>query len=100
MSIAQLDTLYTAAVAAIDSGNFDAAVLKLMAIKARLATTPNLTKSMGGGGSQSITWNAAEIDSLIAQCRQMKTAAAHAFSGPFQQVPMTYARPESVEDWR
>jgi hypothetical protein len=44
-----------------------------------------------------MTWNAAEIDSLIGQCRQMKAAAAHAVSGPFQQTKVTYARAEMSE---
>jgi outer membrane protein assembly factor BamD (BamD/ComL family) len=41
MSIAQLDTLYAAAVAAIDEADWSTAVAKLMAIQVRLATTPN-----------------------------------------------------------
>jgi hypothetical protein len=92
MSIAQLDTLYAAAVTAMDAADFSTAILKLMAIKARLATTPNLNRSVAGGGSESITWNAAEIDSLITQCRQLKAAASHATSGPFSQTKVTYAR--------
>jgi hypothetical protein len=97
MSIAQLDTLYEAAVAAMDAGSFDTAILKLMAIKVRLATTPNLSKSLGGGGASSITWNAAEIDTLIGQCHQMKALAAHATSGPFRQTKVAYARAGIVE---
>lgn len=93
MSIAQLETLYEAAVAAMDAADYSAAILKLMAIKARLASTPNLSKSIGGGGSSSITWNAAEIDSLITQCKQLKAQARTSTSGPFQQTKITYARP-------
>ena len=92
MSIAELNTLYTAAVAEIDAGDYAAAVKKLMAIQVRLATTPNLNRATGGGGSQSITWNAAEIDSLIAQCNRMTSAATAAASGPFQQSKIKWAR--------
>jgi len=93
MSIAQLDTLYDAAVAAMDAADYSTAVLKLMTIKARLATTPNLSKSLGGGGSASITWNATELDTLISQCKQLKAQARAASNGPFQQTKITYARP-------
>ena len=97
MSIAQLDALYEAAVAAMDARDFSTAILKLMAIKARLATTPNLSKSLGGGGSSSITWNAAEIDTLITECRKLKSETLAARSGPFQQTKIAYARPGFAE---
>jgi len=97
MSIAQLDTLYEAAVAAMDAADFATAILKLMAIKARLATTPNLNRAVAGGGSEAITWNAAEIDSLITQCRQLKAASIHATSGPFNQTKVAYARASGSE---
>ena len=98
MSISQLDTLYESAVVAMDSADWNTAVLKLMAVKARLATTPNLSRGIGGGGNSSITWNAAEIDSLIGQCRQMQAASAHATSGPLQQTKVTYARVDSPDE--
>ncbi len=92
MSIADLETLYTAAVAAIDAAEYDTAITKLMAVKLRLATTPNLTRATGGGGSQGISWNAAEIDSLIAQCRQLKSQALAAASGGMQSSRIVYSR--------
>lgn len=92
MSIAELNTLYVAAVAAIDAADWDTAINKLMAIKTRLATTPNLSRSLAGDGSQSITWNPGDIDSLITQCRQNKAAAAHASGGIFRTSNVTYAR--------
>lgn len=97
MSIAQLNTLYDAAVAAMDAADFGTAILKLMAIKARLATTPNLSRAIAGGGSEAIAWNAAEIDSLIAQCRQIQASAIHTLGGPWQQTKVTYARPACSE---
>jgi len=97
MSIAELNTLYAAAVAAIDAGSYDLAIIKLMAIKVRLATTPNITRSTGGAGSQSISWNSETIDSLIAQCHQMKSAVQSA-SG-LQQMKVTYARADVVSDY-
>ncbi len=96
MSIAQLDTLYEAAVVAMDTGDFDKAILKLMAIKARLATTPNVSRGLGSGSS-SITWNAAEIDSLIGQCKQMQASVSAAAAGPFLQTKVVYQRAEVDE---
>ncbi len=91
MSIAELNTLYAAAVTAIDAADWDTAIHQLMAVKIRLATMPNLSRSLAGGGSQSITWNAAELDSLIAQCRQNKVAASHSSGGIFQASRVIYA---------
>lgn len=99
MSIAQLDTLYTAAVAAIDAADWDTAIAKLMAVQARLATTPNLTRSLAGGGSQGLTWNPGQISELIANCRRQKAAARHASVGPFQTTKITYARAASSDDY-
>lgn len=99
MSIAELNTLYAEVVAAIDAASYDTAIAKIMAMKARLATTPNLSRSLGGGGSQSVTWNATQLDSLIADCRKLKAAAAHASSGPFVQIPVTYQRPDVTDDY-
>lgn len=97
MSIAELETLYAAAVAAIDAADYDTAIAKIMAMKARLATTPNLTRGLGGGGSQSITWNPAQLDSLIADCRKMQAAALSA--GGITLIPVTYARPDATGDY-
>ncbi len=93
MSIAQLDALYAAYLAALDAADYDTAILKLMAMKARLASTPNLSRHLGSGGRQSIEWNPGELDSLIAQCRQLQTAAAVATGGIIQTSKIVYARP-------
>ena len=97
MSLAELNTLYSAAVAAIDDADFDLAIRQLMAVKARLATMPNVSRNLPGGGTQSISFNPAQLDTLIAQCRQQKAAAAHATSGPYRQTKVTYARPDNAD---
>lgn len=97
MSIAELDVLYAAAVAAIDAADYALAVRKLMAIKVRLATTPNVSHSIDGG-PQSTNWNAEQIDSLIKVCRQDQ-AAALAASGGIQQTKITYARADDVSEF-
>ncbi len=97
MSIAELNTLYAAAVAAMEDADYATAITKLMSTKARLATTPNLTRSLAGGGNQGITWNAAELDTLIAQCRQLQAAAAHSSGGIFQTSEVVYTRADNTD---
>jgi hypothetical protein len=101
MTIAELDTLYSAAVAAIDAGSWSTAIAKLMAMKARLATMPNLARNLSGGGSQSITWNATQLDSLIADCRRQQAAsyAANSSYGPYQQSKVTYELADDSETY-
>jgi hypothetical protein len=99
MSLAELNTLYTAAATALAARDYDGAIANAMAIQVRLATTPNVTRSLAGGGSQALSFNPAELDSFIANCRQLKTSAAHASSGPFRSCKVTYVRPDSVSDF-
>ncbi|HEX5102405.1 MAG TPA: hypothetical protein VFV87_01245, partial [Pirellulaceae bacterium] len=68
--MAQLEALYLAAVAALDAGDYDTAIVKAQACKVRLATTPNVDRSLGGGGRQQMQWtNAAALDSFIRECK-------------------------------
>lgn len=98
MSIAQLETLYQAAVDALDSGDYDTAIRKALALKARLATTANVTRNLAGGGSQGLTWGgAAELNEFIAQCRKLKAESVYGSAG-LQQIPITYKRPSAVEE--
>lgn len=100
MSVAQLEALYNAASAALEAADYSTAIAKAMQLKLRLAATPNLTRS-AGGGEHSMEWaNVAGIDAFIAECRKLQTAAAHASAGPIRQSKVAYARPESTgEDW-
>jgi hypothetical protein len=98
MSVAQLESLYSEAVAALESGDYDTAILKAMAIKARLGTTPNVLRSLGGGGQQQLQWaNVAAMNSFIADCRSLKNQA-RAESLGIQQTKITYARPDDTSD--
>ena len=92
MSIAELNALFTAYATARAAGDYAAAIGHLMDIQGRLATTPNLTRSLAGGGSQGIAWNAVNLDSLIGECKRLQAAALAAASGPFQQTKIVYAR--------
>jgi hypothetical protein len=93
MSLADLITLCDAAIAAMDAGDWDTAVLKLMAIKARRATLPSMTEGIVGGATKGIHWTASELDGLIAECRRQQRSASIAATGPFRTSKITYARP-------
>lgn len=98
MSQATLDTLYAAAVAALDGGDYETAIAKATAAKIRLATMPAIN-SNAGSGSQSLAWpNASAIDGFITECRKAKAAALAAASGPLQYTKITYARPTSTAE--
>jgi len=100
MSIAQLETLYSAAIAALEAGDYATAILKATAAKFRIATTPNLARNLAGGGSQQISWNdASAIDRFIADCRRAASAATAASSGAFAQSKVTYARSTTTDDY-
>ena len=96
MSLATLNALYSAAAAAMDGEQWDAAIISLMKLQAKLATMPN-TRRNAGGNSESLDFNPADLASLITQCRQMKTQAALAAgsSGPWQSSKISYQRASS-----
>lgn len=99
MTIAQIDTLYTEAISALDAGDYATAIRKAQAAKLRLATTPNLARALGGGGSQSLAWaGAGTIDSFIAECRKALAQKLAESSGGLQQTKITYARPTSTDE--
>lgn len=95
MSVADLEAIYDAAVEALDAGDYQAAKLGFMKLMARRAAMPDVDRSLGTAGRQSIKWRDVDLASLIAQCDKMLAAAAHTASGPFRMVPVTYARPAS-----
>ena len=98
MSITALETLYSTAISAFDGGDYDAAIAAAVKAQMLLGTTPNLTRSLGGG-SQSIAWNdGSAVARFIADCRKLQKVAAVASSGgPFRQSKVTYARAESSD---
>jgi len=98
MTVSELNTLYATANTALDSGDYAAAITAALQAKMILATKPNVSRNLAGGGSQSLAWaNAVAIDSFIAHVRHLQAASAHATHGPFQQIPITYARPDDVD---
>jgi hypothetical protein len=98
MSIAALNTLYTAAEAALDADDFDGAIKIALKAKMRLATMPNVSRAVGQG-SQAIAWaNAVGIDNWIAEVRKLKNASLVAAGGPFMQTKVVYQRAEATGD--
>jgi hypothetical protein len=99
MSIAELNTLYTAAIAARAAGDYDTAILHAQSILLRLATMPNVTQG-SGGDTQGLTFPGADsVREFIATTNQAKAAALHAAGGGiFRQSKIVYARPDAVED--
>lgn len=100
MSIAELEAIYDAAIAALDAGNYQSAKLGFMKLAARRAAMPDVEKSLGSAGRQSIKWRDVDLTSLISQCDKLIAAAAHATAGPFVQIPVTYARPDSSGEYQ
>jgi len=93
MTIAQIETLYSAAVAAMASEDWSAAISWLMQLQARLASIPNASRG-GSGGNQAYTFNPQGLNDLLNQCRKEQAAkiAAESTVGPFQVSKVTYAR--------
>lgn len=94
MSAAALETQRDAAIAALDAKDYAGAIRAAMAAKLILATMPSTSRATGGG-SQSLSWDAASIDRFIAQCRQLATDAAVA-AGGIRQTKLTLRRPDAT----
>lgn len=94
MSIAELNSLYASATAAMGTADWSGAITYLMQMQARLASTPNVSRQLAGGGSQSIGWSSASIKDLIAECRRNLTGSRVAAStgGPFSTTKVKYVR--------
>lgn len=91
MSKAALDSLYTEYSAAVSGADYDTAISALMRMQALLATMPDVSVGLAGGG-HSTRFRASEIAELIAECRRLKAEANAASGGPFQRTNVTYAR--------
>jgi len=92
MSIADLETLYDAAVAADAAADYATAAQKARAILLRLVTTPNVTRSLGAG-SQALTFPGGEtVEAFLNRVQRLSKAASVASGGPFAQSKVTYAR--------
>lgn len=93
MSFATLDALYEAAVAALEAGDYAAAIAKAQAARLRIATAASSARS-SAGGSTSFAWpNVAAIDRFIADCYRSQALARSATAGPFQVTKIRTVRP-------
>jgi hypothetical protein len=85
--------LQNAAIAAMDAGDWDTAIVKLMALQ--LCRPTSMNEGTTGGATKGIQFD--RIDSLIKQCKQMKAAAAAERGGPIRQTRIIYQRPDAAE---
>lgn len=94
MTISQLDALYASATAAMASADWDAAILYLMQMQARLATMPNVERTLSDSVSQKVAWNPAQINGMIDLCEKRRAAqlAAASTGGPWRTSKITYKR--------
>lgn len=92
-AVADLDTLYDAAIAADASADYGTAARHARAILLRLATIPNAQRSFGGG-SQGLTFPGGEsVQAFLDRVEKLARGAAVAAGGPFKCSKVTYARP-------
>lgn len=93
MSISQLEALYSAYEAAIDAGDYDAAIAAALKALARVGSTPDVMRR-----NNQMAWrNQAAIQSCITECRKQKAQALAEGAGGIQQTKVTYARPLSTD---
>ena len=94
MSIAQLTALYTTAAAALDSGDYAAAIKAGRKALVLVGASPSLMEGTGQG-TDSIAWrSAADIKTFIAECRGALRETSMGSSGVFGQSKVRYERPD------
>lgn len=98
MTASAFETAMSNAASAYAGGDYSGAIAYAVQGLA-LMPAANVSRNLSGGGAQSITWNSASILAFIQQCKIAKTSAAHAVSGPFQQIDVTYAAADDVDEY-
>jgi hypothetical protein len=92
MSLARLEALAEAAIAALEAGDYVTAIQRAISIKPLLAVTPELTRG-SSGDSQAMAFRSGDaIDAFVRECRQAANRAAAESSGPFAQSLVRYQR--------
>lgn len=94
-----LESLYTAAAAAMDAGNYLAAKQGFLKLEARRAASPDVERSFGSGGRQSIKWRDVDLSSLISHCDKMLASTKSVGRGPLSAIPIRYKRPTSTDTY-
>lgn len=94
MSVSELNTRKTAALAAFDGGDYDEAMRQAEAAQFIVATMANTNRS-DGAGSMGLAWNAAAIDQFIRRCQDRLTRAAQSSAGGVRRTNVIYARADS-----
>jgi hypothetical protein len=92
MSVDQLNTLATAAITAMESGDYAGAIRAANSARILLSVAPNLSRS-AAGNAQTMGWgNVTAIDSFIAECRKLQSQEAVQAGGPLLQTKVRYSR--------
>jgi hypothetical protein len=99
VTLATLNTLAEAAVAALEAGDYATAIRVALSCKPLLAVTPNLSRASEGNSQTMAFTNVEAIDAFIKECRILQTAAACATDGPFTQSLIRYKRPDEETDY-
>jgi hypothetical protein len=91
VTIANIEARMTAAVAAMDAGNYKQARIDALAAKAMLSVVPNGT-AQGFGTA----WDRTAIDEFIEQMKALEDEAGVGLpaAGPYFRVPVVYKRVE------
>lgn len=99
MTLEAIQARAALAVAALDSGDYAAAIRYALGCKPLLASTPELSRG-SAGNAQSIAFrDGAAIDAFIKECRLLQTQAAAQSAGPFSQSLIRYQRADEEEDY-
>jgi hypothetical protein len=90
MSIAQIETLYDAAVAAFEAADYATAASKATQLGLRIDATSDQRH-----GTDWMNWRtgAPGLTAFLAKCAKGERAASAASSGVFRQSKVTFARP-------
>ena len=91
-TLARLNELAEAAVAAMEAADYDLAIRKALALKPLLAVTPEMSRG-SAGDSQSLAFRTGDsVDAFIAECRKLRNPALAESGGVFRTSNVRYQR--------
>lgn len=93
-----LRAVHDSAIAALRAGNYQDAKLRFMEADSLRKVLPDVDRSFGGTGKQSMEWRDADYTQLIAQCDKLIAESRKSLRGPMSAVPIRWKRPSSSSD--
>ncbi|MBE3132295.1 MAG: hypothetical protein IMZ55_02395 [Acidobacteria bacterium] len=91
MSIADVNSAMSAAVAALRAGDYATALTESLAAQGLINCLPSASRS-GGQLESELRYSAADIDAFVSRVERMKNQAAAAAGGGMSHTPVTYER--------